>query len=107
MHHYYQLEVGEVIDDKESFLGFPKEEQEFHFKEDSLLFNDLISIIPNLSEKQWQKVWDVFIQIRARIEADHNPFFGPPTKTKAEIHELLIQGMPLIVMDIIKILKLK
>ena len=98
--HYYELSADQVVDNK-PYAGFSVEEQVFHFIEDATLFKDLNILIP-LSEEKWREAWDLFIQMRAKIQSAYNPLFGSKTKTDLEIHELIMQAMPVITNEIYK-----
>lgn len=105
--HYFELPVDEVVEDSDKpTLGFSKEESTFHHLEDQKLFKLLKQHNKSFSEEHWRKAWDIFIQLRANFSVEFEPLFGPPTKTKQEIHELVMLSLDDVSKIIIKKLKL-
>lgn len=104
--HYYQLTPEDAVGDK-SILGSPPEELQDQFKEDAKLYNLIKHFNPKMNHELWKKCWDIFIRMRAQVNADYNPFFGPATKTEKEIHEMIMGDLPAIAYNIRQLLKIK
>lgn len=96
LHHYFELPMEQVVEDKDTLLGYPKAEREYHFLEDQKLFQLVKHFNPTLDQKSWEQCWDLWIKVRAGFEAKVNPLFGPATKSKKEIHEELMSDLPAI-----------
>lgn len=93
--HYFKLSADEVIEDKE-FMGMSVAEQKMGYVEDQTLHQHLTKINPNLTKDEYQKMQDMFIHIQAELNAKHNPLFGPATKTKQEMHDMLMKDLPIV-----------
>lgn len=91
--HYFLLSEDEVVEDKEWF-GMTAEEQKQSYIEDQTFFQHLITLNPNLGKEEYEKMHDMFIHVQAELNAKHIPLFSPATKTKQELHEIIMQDLP-------------
>jgi hypothetical protein len=93
--HYYQLSADQVIGEKEWF-GVTVEEQKSDYLLDQAFHNALLTLDPNLTEEAYRKMNDMLIHIQAELNAKYNPLFGPQTKTKIELHQMVMQDLPVL-----------
>lgn len=104
LNHYYNLDVEQAVSDNEKVLGFSKEKLQFHFLEEKCLFKEISKLV-EINPKLWKKIWNLFIQVRAQLEVDNNPFFSKPTKSDLEIHTEIVTNIETIGKEILKSLK--
>lgn len=92
MDHYYQLTPEEAMG-TEDYWGMTAEELQNSFVEDAAFYKIIKHFNPNISKENWEKAKDMFIQVQAHLNAHHNPLFGPATKTKKELHEIIMADL--------------
>lgn len=92
INHYFESPLKDVIDYSNTYTS--GEEYELYFIEEKILYEELIKNNLKIDEKSWEKINDVFINIRSVFSIKYKPFFGEPLLSDKEIHELFKKEIP-------------
>lgn len=110
-HYFGSQNLDSIIIDytKDQFSSFfndyTPENQKIWFLEEKMLFDYYTATLSKVDKEIWDGITHAFNFYRGHIENQFNPLFGKKTKTELEIHEMILQAIPVLFPKIDKYLK--
>lgn len=106
-HHYFtKLNPDQIVHaEMTKWMGlsdYTPENQKLWFLEEQFLYNEFMNKygLDKMTKEFWKQITHAFNWYRNHIETQYNPFFGKKTKTEKEIHDLIIEAFPVLVLRV-------